>query len=356
LSGAAGSSGATGAKGADGSINAHNAQWLNLTLGVSVTVPGLSTDVWPACFPDINGQVFLRGHVTLSPVPAVGGCMVGLFPQDVSGVCACTPKPDSGTESNSVIVTTTAMAYPVDNPEVAEVCIVRLLISQFLPPDVNRDFVINNTDLTLIYKSTYYNVDPTEESKCPLISDKRVCGPADVNEDGKVNVLDATSVTQSTLLGTNVACGGVYVTAFSCGSTKSTPLTPAADISLDSMFWFNDDGQRGAVKPLTNTFGRRQDNSLLSTMLDQFQAMQDRFVQLEGSLELVDNEFGSVRSKFGQVDKKLGQHDSELVKIKSKARRAGTEILSEVVVSGLVVLATVIIVAVVRKFKDKHVK
>jgi hypothetical protein len=303
----------------------------------------------------------------LSPVPAVGGCVVAVFPQDNAGVCSCTPKPDLGKVSNSIIATTTSLAYPRDRPDIADVCIVRLLISQFLPPDVNRDFVINFTDLSLIYSSPYFNINPTNVSKCPLISNKRVCGPVDVNEDGLVNMLDATSVTQSTLLGANVACGGVYVTAFSCGSSRTSPLTPAVEISLDSILWFNDDGLLGEVKPLANSLSRRQESSLVSTMLDQVQALQERFVELEGSLDnkfgLVDNklgqvdhEFGSVRSKFGQVDKKLGQHDSEFVKVKSKARSAGMEILSEVVVSGLVVLATVIIVAAVRKAKRNSVE
>ena len=48
---------------------------------------GAPTDVFPACFPDINGQVFLRGHVKLTPVPAVGGALLGILPRDRRGVC-----------------------------------------------------------------------------------------------------------------------------------------------------------------------------------------------------------------------------------------------------------------------------
>jgi hypothetical protein len=313
-------------------------------------MPGLDTDIWPACFPDLNGQVFLRGHVTMSPVPAVGGCVVALFPQNVSGECSCTPKPDPGMVDNTVIATTTSLAYPRDNPDAADVCIVRLLISQFLPPDVNRDFVINFTDVRLVYDCPYFNLDPTSNvSKCPLKGSKRACGPADVNQDGKVNVLDSVSITQSTLMGTNVTCGGVYVTAFSCGSTRRAPLTPAVDISLDSIVWFRDDGQTGDVNPLQNTLSRRSDSSLVSTMLVQFEAMQERVVHLESTLGQVDSKLGQHDNKFGQVDDKLGHQDSEILKVKSKVRSAGTEILSEVVVSGLVVLVTVIVIAAVRK-------
>ncbi len=41
---------------------------MNLTLGKAAFVE--EGDVYPACFPDTNGQVFLRGHVSLFPVPA----------------------------------------------------------------------------------------------------------------------------------------------------------------------------------------------------------------------------------------------------------------------------------------------
>jgi archaellum component FlaC len=127
--------------------------------------------------------------------------------------------------------------------------------------------------------------------------------------------------------------------------------------------WFRDDGQTGDVNPLQNTLSRRRDNSLASTMLVQFEAMQERVVHLESTLGQVDSKLGQVDNKFGQVVNQLGQHDhklgqfnnklgqqdSEILKVKSKVRSAGMEILSEMVISGLVVLATVIVIAAVRK-------
>merc|ERR1711991_670187 len=68
------------------------------------------------------------------------------------------------------------------------------------------------------------------------------CGRVDVNQDGKVDQLDSTSITQSAYLGTNVTCGGIYAMAFSCGSNRQAPLTPAIAISLDSVTYFSDDG------------------------------------------------------------------------------------------------------------------
>jgi hypothetical protein len=327
-----------------------------------VTVSGNSTtQVWPACFADLNGQVFLRGHVTLSPVPAVGGAVLALLPEDAAGVCVCTPKPDPGTRGNTVLATTTALAYPRDNPNVPDVCIVRLLISQYLPPDVNGDFVVNFTDLSLIYGSTYYSMDPLAASKCPLVGTVNVCGPIDVNMDGKVNQLDATSITQSLYLGSNVTCGGVYATAFSCGSTRSAPLTPAVGISLDSIVWFSDDGLLGRVNPLLNVQSKRfakRDDSLVYEILTQVESLQHHFLELDGKF---DNKLGQVDSKFGQVDSTLGQHDSKFEQhdskfagVEKKFKFAGPEILSEVVVSMAVVLVTILAFGIVRKIRSRN--
>jgi hypothetical protein len=334
-----------------------------------VSVSGnITTQVWPACFADLNGQVFLRGHVTLSPVPAVGGAVLGLLPEDAAGVCVCTPKPDPGTRGNTVLATTTALAYPRDNPNVPDVCIVRLLISQYLPPDVNGDFVVNFTDLSLIYGSTYYSMDPLAGSKCPLVGTINVCGPIDVNMDGKVNQLDATSITQSLYLGSNVTCGGVYATAFSCGSTRSAPLTPAVAISLDSIVWFSDDGLLGRVNLLLNVQSKRfakRDDLLVYEILAQVESLQHHFEQVDSKLGQVDSQLGQVDnklgqhdskfgqhdSKFGQVDSKLGQHDNKLGDVEKKIRITGPEILSEVVVSVVVMLVTALLFAAARKIR-----
>jgi hypothetical protein len=296
--------------------------------------------------------VFLRGHITLSPVPAVGGAVLALLPADAAGNCVCTPKPDPGTRGNTVLATTTALAYPADHPDVADVCIVRLLISQYLLPDVNGDFVVNYTDVNLIYISPYYSLDPTDDSKCPMVETFHVCGPVDVNMDGKVNQLDSTSVTQSLYLGSNVSCGGVYATAFSCGSTRYAPLTPAVDISLDSIVWFYDDGLIGKVDPLQSAqfkrFGKR-DDSLVYEILTQVESLQHHFLQVDSKLGQHDSELGQHDSKLGQHESKLGQVDSKFGQVEKKFRITGPEILSEVVVSVAVVVFTIIVVTILQK-------
>ena len=82
---------------------------------------------FPACFPDSSGQVYLRGHLTLDPMPALGGSTLALLPLNGQGDCACTPVSDAGEQGNNV-ATTTAIAYSRDRPNVPDVCIVRLLI------------------------------------------------------------------------------------------------------------------------------------------------------------------------------------------------------------------------------------
>jgi hypothetical protein len=147
--------------------------------------------------------VFLRGHINLSPVPAWGGGVLALFPQDKNGNCVCTPMPDPGLQDNTIVATTTALAYPRDISVVdsADVCIVRLLISEFVRPDVNRDRLVDPLDLDLIYGSEFFNIDPSAASLCPKVGVRRMCGAVDVNQDGRVNQLDATSVTQSCVAG-----------------------------------------------------------------------------------------------------------------------------------------------------------
>jgi len=93
-----------------------------MTLSFSATVA--DGDVFPACFPDLNGQVYLRGHVSLFPVPAVGGGLLTILPLDPEGNCSCTP------EDNDVIVSTTGLSYP--RTGITEVCIVRLLIDKHI--------------------------------------------------------------------------------------------------------------------------------------------------------------------------------------------------------------------------------
>ena len=299
----------------------------------------------------------------MSPVPAFGGNLLGLFPQNAKGECMCTPKPDPGLRDNTVIATTTALAYPRDAVSglSADVCIVRLLISQYIRPDINMDLVVNATDLGLVYSSPYFDIDPGAPSKCPQVGVRRACGPADVNQDDRVNQLDATSITQSLFLGSNVTCGGVYATAFSCGSSRKAPLTPALEISLDSIVWFNDDGLLGNTNPLQNYPAKRQtrDFDLVKVVIDQVEELQARLEEHDNKLGQHDNKFGQHDNKLGQHDNKLGQVDNKLGQVDNKLRRlesnspssSGINILSEVLVSVGVVLFAAAAVALRKKMQ-----
>jgi len=260
-----------------------------LTLADSVSVPSSIEAIWPACFPDINGQVYLRGHVTLDPVPAVGGSLLAVFPKNSQGQCACTPVPDAGTHDNNVITTTTALAYPRNTPNKPDVCIVRLLISLYLPVDVNLDLVVNKTDIDLVQRSPYYNFILSDPSTCPNNTEGfRDCGRVDVNRDGFVNQLDTTSIDQSantTLGGLSAPCGGVFAIAFSCGSTRSAPLTPALGISLDSIVYFDNDGVHGTVTTRQRSVA---DIRVLGEILTDFEHLHTEVAALKGDVRAQD--------------------------------------------------------------------
>ena len=115
--------------------------------------------------------------------------------------------------------------------------------------------VVDSKDVNAIFQSQYWAPLPSMESRCNLTNGKRQCGRVDVNQDGKVNQLDVTSVVMSARLGTKVPCGGVYATSFSCGSTRRAPLTPAIDVSFDSVVYFADDGLIGSTSSLNTRRG-----------------------------------------------------------------------------------------------------
>ncbi len=260
----------------------------------------------------------MRGHVNMWPVPALGGGVIALFPFDLQGKCMCTPKPDPGLLDNNIITTTTAMAYPRDlGVDVADVCIVRLLISQYLPCDVNSDLVVNQTDLDIVYSSPFFAIDPQAPSRCPLVRGRHVCGVVDVNRDGKVNQLDSTSITQSLYMGSNATCGGVYALAFSCGSSRRAPLTPALDISLDNIVFFSDDGLLGNVTAFTNYPAKRSmssrsvrsEDSLLTTVMDQIEKIENENHELRQRLE---TETARLNAETAQLNTRLNAETAQL--------------------------------------------
>ncbi len=245
---------------------------------------------------------------------------MAIFPRDSKGECSCTPRPDAGTMSNDVIATTTAIAYPNDRPNIPDVCIVRLLISQSLPVDVNQDFVIDEQDIFLVENSTFYSFDLFSPSLCPIVGNQRICGRADVNFDGLVNQLDSTAISQSAVVtpGTNVSCGGVYATAFSCGSSRAAPLTPAVDISLDSIVYFNNDGEYAPTGTLKRSLAAA-DSSLFRTILVDYEHMHNEIaslktenVALSSGFKHLDSEVTEVKSGFKQHDDSIKHLDSEV--------------------------------------------
>jgi hypothetical protein len=207
------------------------------------------------------------------------------------------------TRDNNVIATTTALAYPRNTPNKPDVCIVRLLVSLYMPVDVNLDLVVNDTDVNLVQSSPFYTIFLNQPSPCPQNDDdQHICGRADVNFDGLVNPLDVTAITQSAVLGTSMPCGGVFATAFSCGSSRTAPLTPAVDISLDSIVYFNNDGEHGAVAPLRKR--APLDNVIAQTILVDFERMQDDLLSLKRT---VSTHTAAISSVERQIDSKVSE-------------------------------------------------
>ncbi len=99
--------------------------------------------------------------------------------------------------SNDVIATTTAIAYPNDRPNIPDVCIVRLFISQSVAVDVNQDGVVDQLDIFEVQNFTGYAFFLGDPSPCPFVGAQRICGRADVNFDGFVDILDVTAIEQA---------------------------------------------------------------------------------------------------------------------------------------------------------------
>jgi hypothetical protein len=280
-------------------------------------------------------------------VPAVGGSLLTVFPKNSKDECACTPFPDQGLRDNNIIASTTALAYPRNTPNKPDVCIVRLLISLYLPPDVNSDLVVNKTDIDLVNNSPYFNFFLDDPSKCPNNTDGfRNCGPADVNRDGLVNQLDTTSISQSanTTLGLNVTCGGVYATAFSCGSSRTAPLTPALGISLDSIVYFHVDGEYG-----TTVARKRSEMDLrtLTGMLVDFEHLHTEVVTFKKEVDAKFNVHDAEIANVQAIETRVEQHAHAL-------RHALPVNQKEVLVGISVVVSSIVLCGVIVYFIAKR--
>ena len=306
--GASGSVGATGATGTSGGIDGFFAPWHSMMLGISSF--SLPEDVAPSCFPDSNGQVYLRGSVSLTIVPARGGNLLAILPftNNTEKKCGCTP------DLGEVIVTSSAIAFNTPGqPMVAQACIVRLIISEFVRPDVNRDYYINDTDIDLVQLHQWYSPSPSAPSKCP----DEDCGPYDVNQDGRLNQLDVISIRQSGFLGMHVPCGGVYASFFSCGSSLETPLVPALGISFDNAQFYVRKGidaegtgfmhQRNSRKS-----SRSMESRVLDQLLQQFDSHASQIKSQEHLLASQRNDLKALGEALEQRSTKDCNHQRSL--------------------------------------------
>lgn len=299
-----------------------------MQLGGSVSVPPAPLGVPPACTVDEEGNIFTRGHINLNPVPAVGGQLLTILPV-IPGGCPCSP------ELLDVIGTTTALA---ENPGTSpEVCMVRLQISRTVRADVNLDFVINNLDTQAIQTSLFFNANSSDlntwcRSPPGPVGTIVPCGRVDVNQDGRVNFLDVSSVTGAAPNGTSVTCGAIYATAFSCGSSRAAPLTPAVAISLDTIQYFNDDG---VINPTKRSMDAKWNH--ITVQVDTLSA---KVVDIEHTLEATRQQVASTRT---EVNARL-------------ARAAPKNAVSVTPMSAIIAFGVVIVAACVALFAARKVR
>merc|ERR1711991_244553 len=215
-----------------------------------------------------------------------------------------------------------------------EVCVVRLRIEKYVRTDCNRDLVINFTDVMLVETSPFYSFRPNATSKCP----RSGCGSVDINQDGRVDQLDSTAITQSAVLGTNVSCGGVYATAFSCESTRGAPITPAVDISYDTVVYFSDDGLIVEGIELEHAFSRRvARDPMMDTLLMEVQQLKEENKQLQEKDQQLED-------TTKQLLNNVMRHDEQL---RGSSQRTTPSLAVELLLSAVAVVACAGVVAVV---------
>jgi len=209
------------------------------------------------------GEVFVRGHVGLFPIPQQGGGMLTTLPR-VNDQCYCTPQ------TIDVIGTTTALAYPnASSPTTGinpDVCIVRLLFTSSCPADVNQDGVINELDTQAIEANPQFVGNPGAPSNCTGSNPLDPCGRADVNQDGRVNPSDTIAVTNSASFGTDVRCGCLWARSWSCGSSRTNPLVPAIGVSLDAIQFLDQPG-------VTQSKRKRETDTIIERLEDHAQSL-----------------------------------------------------------------------------------
>ena len=234
LSGPSGPSGASG----PGAEAASDFTWRNLIMGSSV----ISSAVAPACFEDVLGDVHLRGQTTFQAqlIGDVQYQLLAALPKTASGSCTCTPG------DNDVIITTSATTQPTTNTFVGfpwDACLVRLRVSRDVPADINQDGVVNSADVEAIESSQFFSNETGVGSLCI-----GPCGRVDLNNDGAVDPNDVDALNNAIPIPTDVSCGAIYATVYSCGG--DIPRGGAFDISLDNVDYYNNDGSVVAKRSL----------------------------------------------------------------------------------------------------------
>ena len=320
MSGSVGASGATGSTGATGSagLNAEDALWIHLDpLGTLASVEPGST--FPACFTDTNGQVFLRGQVRLNPVPLAGGLLIGVLPSNSDNECKCTP------EEKDLITTTTALAFP-PNGGSPDVCIVRLLISSEVSWDFNKDLVVDVGDMIIVEDAPEWNDNVNDPTiTCFANTTEPFCNGRDLNQDGRVNLLDTTTMTNSFALGTSVRCGAVYATDFSCGSTRQAPLQPAVSVSLDTIQYFNDDGLLLHAGIMSMNRRSNANAGLVTSILVEFEQMRSENAEIKSENAEIKSENAEIKSENAEIKAENAEIKSENAEIKSEIDEVKSE-------------------------------
>jgi len=231
-------------------------------------------DLDVACYSDVFGAIYTRGHVTITagfPTTAssnenAGGKLIAYLPKGSGGQCDCTPV------DHDIYATTTVLATPFAT-STEQLCTARIRISAKVPEDVNNDGAITNLDVTSITG----HLDFGTGSACAA------CADQDVNGDGFLDSKDTDQVSASATFDQNVPCGSIHILSTTCGALLSSTVRW---ISLDSIFYFSEDGVAEVGVPLKRDANPSQAG--LEVVLKKIASLENDNAKLRQSLEETD--------------------------------------------------------------------
>jgi hypothetical protein len=337
IAGQDGVSGPTGATGAFAAKPFSEEFWHAMPVGSSTR--GTISDSLPACTQVAGSEkVFLRGHITLLLTSGaqrlVGQQLLAVLPAAPGGSsCACQVG------SADVVATSTSFLYPTGALNNTQVCIVRLLVSKFIPMDVNQDGLVSVVDENLI------RANPSFDSGFPCQS---TCGLHDLTRDGFIDQRDVDVVKNSVAYGTNVSCGAVFVTSLSCGAERSAPASPAVAISLDQIRFLGHEGRLSTTLRRRGTDSDSVDVEFAVSMLTE--RMERNNYATQDSLEQLRSRVVASQQMqlLSRVDLKHGQAHQVEEEHQSSKRMLLVDVLTAI---GTVVLASAIAAFAMRKLK-----